>query len=110
MNKSNGFFTDNVIKVVKQIPKGKFMTYKQIAVKAGNALAYRAVGTIMQKNKDPKIPCHRVIRSDGSVGYYNGINKNKLAKKEIVDLMEAKVELLKEEGVKIIDGKVIFKN
>ena len=47
------------------------MTYGEVARKAGNPLAARAVGMIMSKNFDPKIPCHRVIRTDGKIGGYN---------------------------------------
>ena len=47
------------------------MTYQEVATKAGNPGAARAVGSIMARNFDPKIPCHRVIRSDGKVGNYN---------------------------------------
>jgi O-6-methylguanine DNA methyltransferase len=47
------------------------MTYKQVAVAAGRPNAFRAVGNILSKNFDPKIPCHRVIRSDGTTGGYN---------------------------------------
>jgi len=47
------------------------MTYKQVAGKAGNSNAARAVGGIMRTNRDPDIPCHRVIRSDGTLGGYN---------------------------------------
>jgi len=47
------------------------MTYKEVARKAGNSKAARAVGAIMRTNYDPEIPCHRVIRSDGSLGSYN---------------------------------------
>ncbi len=54
-----------------KIPKGKTLSYKQVAAKAGNAKAARAVGTIMAHNYNPKIPCHRVVRSDGGVGDYN---------------------------------------
>jgi O-6-methylguanine DNA methyltransferase len=64
-------FSDKVYAVVAKIPKGKTMTYKQVAAKAGNAKAARAVGTLMSKNYNPKIPCHRVVRSDGGVGDYN---------------------------------------
>ena len=46
------------------------MTYK-VAEKAGNLRAYRAVGNILHQNYNPQIPCHRVIRSDGSIGGYN---------------------------------------
>lgn len=64
-------FTEKVLEVVRKIPKGKTLTYGQVAEKAGNAKAVRAVGSIMKKNYDPTVPCHRVIRSDGSVGEYN---------------------------------------
>lgn len=65
-------FQENVINVVKKIPKGKTLSYKEVAEKAGNRKAYRAVGNILNKNKDYKnIPCHRVIRSDGKIGGYN---------------------------------------
>lgn len=64
-------FTEKVHEVVKKIPKGKVLTYTQVAAKAGNPKAVRAVGTIMSKNFNPEIPCHRVIRSDGKVGEYN---------------------------------------
>ncbi len=64
-------FTDKVKAVVAKIPKGKIMTYKEVAKKAGNEKAARAIGTIMSKNFDSKIPCHRVVRSDGRIGNYN---------------------------------------
>lgn len=57
--------------VVSKIPKGKTLTYGEVARRVGNAKAARAVGTMLSKNFDPKIPCHRVIRSDGSLGNYN---------------------------------------
>lgn len=58
-------------KVVKKIPAGEVLTYKQVAIEAGNPKAARAVANIMAKNYDPLIPCHRVIRSDGGLGGYN---------------------------------------
>jgi len=64
------------------------MTYKQVATKAGNPKAARIVGIIMSKNFDQKIPCHRVIRSDGKAGGYNQGANNKIKK-------------LRAEGVKI---------
>ncbi len=57
--------------VVKSIPAGQVMSYKEVAVKAGRPKAYRAVGNILHKNYDPQIPCHRVVRSDGKLGGYN---------------------------------------
>ena len=64
-------FTERVRDIVRKIPKGKSMTYTQVASKAGNSKAARAVGAIMRSNYDPSIPCHRVIRSDGKLGHYN---------------------------------------
>ena len=64
-------FADKVRDVVRKIPKGKTMTYKQVAAKAGNPKAARAVGAVMRTNYDPKIPCHRVIASNGGLGNYN---------------------------------------
>lgn len=64
-------FTEKVHEVVKGIPKGKVLTYGEVARNAGNSKAVRAVGTILRKNFNPDIPCHRVIRADGRVGNYN---------------------------------------
>jgi len=64
-------FSDRVYTVARKIPKGKTLTYKEVARRAGSPHAYRAVGNILSKNYDPKIPCHRVVRSDGQPGGYN---------------------------------------
>lgn len=64
-------FAESVRAVVKKIPKGKTMSYKEVAVRAGSPLAARAVGMIMSRNYDGTVPCHRVIRSDGKMGGYN---------------------------------------
>ena len=64
-------FKANVQAIVTQIPKGTVMTYKEVAAEAGNPQASRAVANIMAANYDPDIPCHRVIRSDGTLGGYN---------------------------------------
>lgn len=78
-------FKEKVYSVVKKIPKGKIMTYKQVAEKVNSPKAYRAVGLVLSKNYDSKIPCHRVVCSNGKPGGYNrGVKK--------------KVELLKREG------------
>ena len=80
-------FTEKVLYVVRKIPRGKVLTYKQVAERAGSPGASRAVGSIMKANFLPDVPCHRVIRSDGGVGEYNrGGTK-------------AKIALLKKEGV-----------
>ena len=64
-------FADKVRDIVRKIPKGKTMTYKQVATKAGSPNAARAVGAVMRSNYLPDVPCHRVIRSDGVIGEYN---------------------------------------
>lgn len=77
-------FASKVLRVVRHIPKGSIMTYKEVARRVGSPRAYRAVGNILKKNFDPKIPCHRVIRSDGKTGGYNrgARNKQKILKRE----------------------------
>lgn len=97
-------FKERVQEVVSHIPKGKVLTYGQIATMAGAKGASRAVGTIMSRNTDKSIPCHRVVRSDGKVGDYNGI-RGKVSGKN------AKQKLLEKEGVKFTKaGKIIFAN
>ena len=68
-------FKERFFKVVSQIPKGQTLTYKEVAQKAGSPKAYRAVGNVLNTNRDTKnVPCHRVIRSDGEIGgYYWGV-------------------------------------
>lgn len=77
-------FKDKVFSVVKKIPKGSVLTYKEVAKLAGSEKASRAVGNILHNNHDKNIPCHRVIRSDGKLGGYNKGNseKIKILKKE----------------------------
>ncbi len=79
--------------MVKRIPKGKVMTYKILAKLAGYPEAYRAAGNALNKNRNPKIPCHRIIKSDGKVGGYSRGTKKKIAS-------------LKKEGLIIKNGKI----
>ena len=92
MNQSLSF-NEKCYALLKQIPKGKVTTYKEMA-RAMGTNAWRAVGTAMAKNTNlVTIPCHRVVRSDGVIGQYAlGTEK--------------KVELLNNEGVDISNGKV----
>jgi len=83
-------FKEKVYKIVQKIPSGNFLTYKQVAERAGHPKSWRAVGNVLNKNQNPKVPCHRVIRSDGKIG---GFNKG----------IKRKVYLLKKEGVVIKD-------
>lgn len=79
---------------MSKIPVGRVLTYADIAKKAGSPRAVRAVGNILNKNTDfERVPCHRVVRSDGSVGGY-------------VKGGAAKVRKLLSEGVVIEKGKV----
>lgn len=86
-------FFDRCYEKLCTVPKGSITTYGDLA-KALGSKGSRAVGNAMNKNKNaPRIPCHRVVRSDGSLGGYAfGIKK--------------KIELLTKEGVTIKDGKV----
>ncbi len=92
-------FEEKVYMEVKKIPKGKVDTYKGIAIKVGYPNAARAVGNALHKNPDNKnIPCYRVVNSKGECsGSFAFGGKG------------AQERLLRKEGVKIVNGKVIFK-
>ena len=67
------FFQKKVWNYLKKIPKGRVKTYKQVAVGINRPKSARAVANACAKNPyAPKIPCHRVIRSDGRLGGYSG--------------------------------------
>jgi len=85
-------FRNDVFTVVAKIPKGKVLSYKQVAVLAGYPTSWRAVGNLLRTNKNAAIPCHRVVRSDGSIGGYNRGQdlKASLLKKESVVLLKNK--------------------
>jgi methylated-DNA-[protein]-cysteine S-methyltransferase len=92
--KQTNLFWKKVYDVVAKIPKGKVLTYKEVAKLVDRPRDWRAVGNILNKNKNPKIPCHRVIRSDGKIGGYNkGLQK--------------KAYLLRKEGVVIRNWRAI---
>ena len=65
-------FKERAEQVVRNIPKGSTMSYGEVAIRAGNPGAARAVGTLMKNNDDDSVPCHRVIKSNGELGGYNG--------------------------------------
>ena len=82
-------FQIKVWKEISKIPKGKVSTYKELAKSIGRPNSSRAVANACGKNPFPiRIPCHRVIRSDGSLGGYSGKGG-----------IRTKKSLLKEEGV-----------
>ena len=66
-------FQKKVWNEISKIPKGKTITYKELAKRIGKPKAVRAVGNAVGANPMPiTIPCHRVVRSDGSLGGYSG--------------------------------------
>jgi O-6-methylguanine DNA methyltransferase len=88
-------FQEKVYQVVSKISKGKVLTYKEVALLCGRPLAWRAVGNILNKNRNPKIPCHRVVRSNAEIGGFSrGVNR--------------KLYLLKKEGVVIKERKIVL--
>ena len=97
---------------LKKIPKGKITTYKELAHGVG-IKAYRLIGKILQKNPSSylvkgNIPCHRVVKSDGTIGGFFGETKG--------NMINMKKDLLEKEGIrfggknKIIDfDKILHK-
>ena len=91
-------FQKIVWNAIANIPEGKVLTYKELAVKIGYPKSFRAVASACGKNPYiPEIPCHRVVRKDGNLGGYSspgGILRKK--------------NILKKEGHKFIKYKIIF--
>ena len=93
-------FQNKVYSLARKIPKGKVSTYGEISRALGNN-SYRAVGNALNKNpflKNGKnhVPCHRVVKSNGSVGGYARGSENK-------------IKILKKEGVQIKNNKINLK-
>lgn len=97
-------FTEKVHALTRKIPRGRVVTYADLARQLNNPRAVRAVGNALNKSPgmakslpaNRRVPCHRVVRSDGSVGgFASGTN--------------AKIALLKREGVEVKKGKVSLK-
>jgi len=86
-------FSERCYKALKRVPRGKVTTYRELARSVGTK-AYRAVGQVMKRNPNaPKVPCHRVVKSDGKIGGYAKGSKTK-------------ERMLKREGIKIVNGRV----
>lgn len=86
-------FNEKCYSILVSVPKGKITTYKNIARAIGGK-GYRAVGNAMNKNPyAPKVPCHRVVKSNGEIGGFAFGSKNK-------------IEMLKKEGIEIVNEKV----
>ena len=95
MDFSKNYF-ENVYDLVKKVPKGKVVTYGEIARAIGNPRMSRQVGWALHVNPKPGvIPCHRVVNKFGELSSafaFGGVNRQ--------------AELLSEEGVEVIDNKV----
>ncbi len=87
-----GDFKDKCYRLLKQVPYGKVITYKEIAL-ALNSRAFRAVGTAMRKNENRDVPCYKVVKSNGEIGGFNRGRKEK-------------IRLLRKEGIKVKNGKI----
>lgn len=91
--------TKRIYEAVKKIPKGQVATYGQVAQMAGNPRMSRAVGNALHKNPDPfHIPCFRVVNSKGELAGAFAFGGG-----------SAQAELLKKDGVEVVDGKVDLK-
>lgn len=89
-------FQYSVWKALEKIPQGKVTSYAAIA-RYLDTRAVRAVGSAVGKNPNaPEVPCHRVVRSDGSIGEYSGEEGT-----------TTKIKLLSQEGVETQKGKIV---
>jgi methylated-DNA-[protein]-cysteine S-methyltransferase len=89
----NTEFEKKVYSACAKIRKGRVSTYSEIAKAIGKPSACRAVGNALNKNRSTRVPCHRVVRSDGRIGgFAHGSRK--------------KQEMLSKEGVQISKGKI----
>jgi len=89
-------FEQKVLKFCRKIPQGKVSTYKILAQAVGRPKAARAVGNALNKNKMPiKVPCHRIVKSNGQVGgYVKGQNsKIKLLRNELIKIKNGLIDL-----------------
>lgn len=87
-------FNEKIYEKLRSVPFGHVTTYKELAHSVGTK-AYRAVGKAMKNNKEPdKIPCFKVVKSDGGLGNYS------LGIKE-------KIRRLDKEGIKTKKGKIL---
>jgi methylated-DNA-protein-cysteine methyltransferase-like protein len=94
-------FKERVYRVVADIPPGRVMTYGQVAELAGSPGAARAVGSAMARNPRPgsgpgRVPCHRVVKSDGSLGGFSSKEgppeKKRLLEKEGIGFKSGKIK------------------
>ncbi len=88
-------FQSECYEALKKVPKGKVITYAGLAREIGKPKAHRAVGNAMNKNPfAPKVPCHRVVKSNGELGGF-------------ADDINLKIKRLHEEGVDVLNNKIV---
>ena len=88
-------FQSECYDALKKVPKGKVITYAGLAREIGKPKAHRAVGNAMNKNPfAPKVPCHRVVKSNGELGGF-------------ADDINVKIKRLHEEGVDVLNNKIV---
>lgn len=89
--------TQQIYQELRNIQEGQVISYSELARRVGRPQAIRAVASIVGKNPEPiKVPCHRVIRSNGEIGQYTWQSKRNTLKK---------LALLKTEGVFFLKKK-----
>ena len=88
-------FQSQCYEALKKVPRGKVITYGGLAEMIGMPKAHRAVGSAMNKNPfAPKVPCHRVVKSNGDLGGFSIDTK-------------VKIKRLQEEGVMVSNNKIV---
>ena len=88
-------FQSECYKALEQVPPGKVISYAGLAEMIGRPKAHRAVGSAMNKNPfAPKVPCHRVVKSNGEIGGF-------------ADDINVKIKRLHKEGVEVLDNKIV---
>ena len=93
-----------ILRILAEVPKGKVTTYGDLAKELArrdpkwSPSASRAVGTTMKNNPcAPQVPCHRVIKSDGTIGNFRGGAKG---------AVDEKILMLRDEGVTVTSGRI----
>ena len=100
-------YQQSILRILAEVPEGKVTTYGDLAKELAkrepkwSPNASRAVGTTMKNNVcGPQIPCHRVIKSDGSIGNFRG---------GAMGAVDEKIGLLRDEGVIVENGRIDLK-
>ncbi len=101
-------FKHKVLAIVKKIKAGEIKTYKEVAKLTGKPKAFRVVANILAKNRNPQIPCHRVVKNDYTVGGYLGSHKNSWKKLALL-LKEGVIAVMPTDTIYGICGSALKK-